>query len=137
MEYGIAMSRGFKITLGIIVVVVFAVILVPPVVHLKDGGNSRSRTEVELHTIANASQQYFQEYGRWPTSLTNMIGTGNPRKLVFLESDPTLGMDGWKHPMLYRPYDPKLGYGSVLSLGRDGKPGGTGDDADLEVRFSP
>src|SRR5205809_2770517 len=32
-------------------------------------------------------------------------------------------------------YRDSLGYGAVMSYGQDGKPGGAGDDRDLQVRF--
>ena len=33
------------------------------------------------------------------------------------------------------PYNQSLGYGQIISYGRDGGPGGTGTDGDLAVRF--
>jgi hypothetical protein len=37
--------------------------------------------------------------------------------------------------LIYQPFDPAKGYGSVISYGSDGKPGGSGEAADIEVRF--
>lgn len=130
------MSRGFKIVLGLIGAVVLATIFVLPITYEKDGkGDVRAKTQTELYAIVCASQAYFAEYSSWPASLTNMMSTGNPRKISFIEPDPSVELDGWRRPVLYRPHDAKLGYGSVLSLGQDGKPGGTGNDADVEIRF--
>lgn len=130
------MSLGFKIALGLIGAVVVTAIIVLPITYEKDGkGYVRVKTQTELYAIVCASQAYFAEYGSWPTSLTNMMSGGNARNLIFIEPDSLGNFDGWRRPLLYRPHDAKLGYGSVLSLGRDGKPGGTRDDADIEVRF--
>ena len=35
---------------------------------------------------------------------------------------------------MFIPFSPVREYGSLLSLGRDGKPGGIGPDRDLEIR---
>lgn len=128
------MSRGFIITLGIIGAVVLAAVF-PVFINVRDGkGHASIKTVVELKNIAIASQLYFQEYGRWPTSFGDF--TNNPQKIIFMEFEEPLVLDGWKRPILYRPYDTNLGYGSVISLGKDGKPGGTGSDADLEIQFN-
>jgi hypothetical protein len=119
------MSRGFKITLALIGAVVLAAIVVQPIFHRKDGpGFAAARTHAELRAIANASRAYFEEYGTWPTSFGDL--TINPKKIIFVESAPFSVVDGWNRPVVYQPYDAKLGYGSVLSLGKDGKPGRQG-----------
>jgi general secretion pathway protein G len=38
--------------------------------------------------------------------------------------------DPWGRPFVYRLADSADGF-EILSLGRDGKPGGTGEDADI------
>jgi len=41
----------------------------------------------------------------------------------------------WGSDFLLVPYKESLGYGEIISYGRDGKPGGTGADSDLVVRY--
>jgi hypothetical protein len=41
--------------------------------------------------------------------------------------------DGWHHPLQFRVSDD--GVLTISSLGRDGKPGGSGEDADVSVRY--
>ena len=128
------MSPGFKIALGAIGLVVLAAIFVPPFINVRDGkGYPRAKTRSDLRCIVSASQAYYEEYGRWPSALADL--TNNPRKILFLEPGPDAILDGWRRPMLYQPFDKRLGYGSVLSLGKDGRHGGTGADEDLEIRF--
>ena len=43
--------------------------------------------------------------------------------------------DAWGHNIAFVPFTPDRGFGSVMSYGRDGRPGGTGPDSDVEVRF--
>lgn len=76
------------------------------------------------------SRRWYEETGKWPTNLLQMPGyrdMGDPNAVE---------VDGWGHPFEYESYDPAKGYGIVRSLGRDGKPGGTGYDKDLEFRFN-
>ncbi len=73
--------------------------------------------------MAHASKIYHDVYGKWPTGLLPLARSGS------------LEVDGWKRPLIYQPFDAAKGYGAVISFGRDGRPGGTGEDADLVVRF--
>jgi len=41
--------------------------------------------------------------------------------------------DGWHRPLLYRVAPD--GVITIMSFGRDGKPGGTGEDADISVSY--
>jgi hypothetical protein len=93
------------------------------------------RTKMHLSQVAAASEAYHNEYGLWPTGLTDFSPQSNSNHIAFLPSGPWTTDDAWGHPLAYRPFDPALGYGAVLSFGRDGKPGGVGKDADIEERF--
>jgi Type II secretion system (T2SS), protein G len=97
-------------------------------------------THFSLNSVALASSSYHQFYGRWPTSLQDfgIYSPRNPKHYGFLTYANTFSLatsDGWFHPLIYKPFDPSVGYGSVISYGRDGQPGGVGPDADIEVRF--
>ncbi|MCX7005757.1 MAG: type II secretion system protein GspG [Kiritimatiellaeota bacterium] len=88
-----------------------------------------------LADLERASRIYHVEYGQWPVSLAGL--TNNPRAIPFIKFDDLGITDYWSHPLIYQPFDAAKGYGAVISYGRDGQPGGTGEDADLEVRFGP
>lgn len=79
--------------------------------------------------------QYQAEYKSWPSSLVDL--TNNSKNLNFVIFSDQGAVDGWGHALIFQPFDAAKGYGVVISYGRDGKPGGTGADADLEVRFGP
>ena len=98
------------------------------------GGSPTTKTRAYLINLINASQDYFEDYGQWPGN--TMALTNNPRKTVYYNMpDPSYLLDAWGHPIIYEPYDEKRGYGRIISLGRDGKPGGKGENADIEMRF--
>ena len=94
-----------------------------------------ARTTVMLRMYGVASSMYFQVYGTWPSSLPDLFPNGNPRKKDFVTPGSRTN-DAWRRPIGYIPFDASVGYGRVYSLGRDGVLGGTGSDADIEVRFS-
>jgi general secretion pathway protein G len=93
-----------------------------------------AQTTISLRCLQAASSQYFQIYGVWPKSIHDLESDANPRKILFIAPAPATN-DAWGRPLVYVPFDSSLGYGRVLSYGRDGKPGGDGPDADIEFRL--
>jgi hypothetical protein len=85
-------------------------------------------TYTRLIYLANGCDKYRAQFGTEPNSLTQ-LQTGRP-ELV----DPW-DKDAWGLEIMLVPYDESLGYGQIISYGRDGKRGGTGADGDLAVRF--
>ena len=66
--------------------------------------------------------QHNEQYGTWPTSLDQV--TPYP-----------WNEDGWGREIILIPYSESLGYGEVISYGRDGKPGGTELNRDIVIRY--
>lgn len=93
-----------------------------------------AKTTVDLMVLQMASSNYFKVYSLWPKSIHELEADGNTQKIAFIAPSPATN-DAWGRPLVYIPFEPSLGYGSVLSYGRDGKPGGDGPDADIEFRF--
>jgi hypothetical protein len=81
-----------------------------------------------LMYVASRCDLYKAQYGTWPGSLAQLLA-GRPEL-----GDPW-DKDGWGRHFVLAQYNKSLGYGEVISYGRDGKPGGIGADRDLEVRF--
>ena len=93
-----------------------------------------AETRLHLMLLQAASSNYFSSYGVWPRSIHDFDADANPQKLKFIDSlHPT--NDAWGWPIVYIPFDPSVGYGKVVSYGRDGKLGGVGPDADIEAQF--
>lgn len=129
-------SRGFKgFLVGVVSIWIAWFFLFPMVQQILIGrrGAHIARAHAELGGVRVASQVYFREYGVWPQSLDEL--TNNTRNLLFIQWYRGKPIDPWGHAYQYSPFDEKRGWGAVLTLGRDGKPGGEGQNADIEVRF--
>jgi hypothetical protein len=94
-----------------ILVVVFVVFVdtVPP----------RSATDVTMHVMKRRMLRYARINGSLPMSLDRL-----PR----IEGYMNEVTDGWARPVLWRAESDEV---ALTSYGRDGVPGGTGDDADM------
>lgn len=84
-------------------------------------------TYSRLMGVARDCDEYRQQYSVWPTSLEQLL-VPHPELKDWAK-------DGWRRYAELIPYNESLGYGQIISYGRDGKPGGTGADRDLVVRF--
>jgi hypothetical protein len=127
MKKGTVNRRVFTIALAALLGLFLMLAILPPVHH-----PPRAASMGYMKGVSEASKHYHNQYNAWPKSLTDL--TNNPRNLVFFYCEGGM-VDGWRRPLLYQPFDPAKGYGAVISYGRDGRPGGSGEDADLEVRF--
>jgi len=84
-------------------------------------------TYTRLIYTASWCDKYRDKYGVFPSSLEQLYS--------FQPKLSDWAKDTWGRDPVLVPYDKALGYGEVISYGRDGKPGGTGLDAELVVRF--
>ena len=130
---GQAMARRLKQTLALVIaLLILAAVgrfLEPP------SPQAREDTKTILSLVAAGSQGYHIEYQRWPKTLADL--TRNPEHIQFMKWERWgEGNDAWGHPLLYRPFDESLGYGSVTSYGEDGRTGGAATNDDLQVRFN-
>lgn len=81
----------------------------------------------DLATIAQAAEQFALDHGgRYPSSIQDLL-VGGARKEGYLADRVTAPKDPWKR-------DYRVAF-RVGTLGRDGEPGGTGDDQDLWIDF--
>jgi hypothetical protein len=91
-------------------------------------------TYTRLMGVSSDCDKYKAQYGKWPTNLTQLIGF-RPELTDWAKDAWGKGDNVWGRYVILIPYNESLGYGEVVSYGRDGKPGGTGLDRDLIVRF--
>src|SRR5262245_39730505 len=87
-------------------------------------------TTMKIVNYQTAIRAFNTAAGRWPTSLGEL--ETNSMKTIFVSGG---SKDAWGGTLVYVPFDAATGFGRVVSFGRDGKPGGTGPDADIERRF--
>ncbi len=99
-------------------------------------GRAKSETaQLQVRQIGNALQLFYIDTGRYPTNsegLTVLVETP-PGDISwagpYLDSNEGLN-DPWGRTYVYSEPD-EQGKPSVVSYGRDGAPGGTGEDGDI------
>jgi hypothetical protein len=80
-----------------------------------------------LYLASHGCSEFKEHHGAWPSSLPELCASRGD----LVEA----AKDTWGHDVVYIPHNDALGYGEIISYGRDGKPGGTGADSDLVIRF--
>jgi general secretion pathway protein G len=99
-------------------------------------GSSRLKTAaVEIKNLATSLELYYLDVGGYPTTadgLNSLIAANGPKRGwngPYL-SKPQAPVDPWGTPYKYESPGKKRAY-DIFTLGRDGKPGGEGEDADV------
>ena len=133
--------RGFTLLEIIVVIIVLALLagLVGPQIfgRLSEARATTARTQIEL--LATALDNYRLDNGSWPTSEQGLEALrerparapvpANWRGPYLRRAVPN---DPWGRPWVYRfPGERDPAAYDLLTLGRDGQPGGTGEDADI------
>lgn len=126
--------QGFTLIELIVVIALVAVLaaVIAPNLLGKATEANRKSAGIQLEKIANAVELYRIETGRYPEELTDLVRRPDGvdrwngpyvRKLSQLQ-------DPWGNDLVMRrpgengPFD-------IVSYGADGRPGGEGDDADI------
>ena len=94
-------------------------------------------TKADLHYLHSAVMLFKQDTGRYPSAekgLRELVErpddvNGWPSGGYFQET--TLPKDGWRDDFIYCVSSDERMPFVIISLGADGKPGGTGDNADI------
>ncbi|WP_308923444.1 MULTISPECIES: type II secretion system major pseudopilin GspG [unclassified Janthinobacterium] len=132
-------ARGFTLIEIMVVVVIMGILasLVVPKLIARTGESKVAAAKVDIATVMQALKLYRLDNQRYPTTEQGL------RSLV---EKPTVGpaangwkaggylekmpKDPWGNP--YQYLSPGLkGEVDIISLGADGQPGGSGDDADI------
>lgn len=90
---------------------------------------------MHLLQVVEGTISYHLQYGFWPAELAELYPEHNSNHVAFIPMGQSTTNDAGGHPLVYTAFDRVLGHGSVVSLGRDGKRGGSGEDADIEQKF--
>ena len=126
-------EAGFSLAelMVVIVIIGLLVTLVVPNVIQRLGFAQRSKAEVDIQSIASALDEYAIMNGnKYPESLEELV-TLDENGNTFLKARK-LPLDPWKNEYLYDPPGPGENRPRVYSYGKDGVPGGEGDDADID-----
>lgn len=89
-----------------------------------------SKVRTDLVHFDRALSDYRRERGVWPRTLDALTGLDADGHAYLRRR--TLPPDPWDRPYLYSPPAAPGEHANVSTLGADGRPGGTGDDEDVD-----
>lgn len=118
-------SKGFTLLELLVVVVIIGLLAgyVAPRYFAQVGKSEVQVARAQIDAFEKALDQYRLEKRRYPTAQEGLVAV-QPYLKKTLPNDP------WGRPYVYRQTGAS-GEFEVVSLGRDGKTGGAGEDADI------
>ena len=118
-------NRGFTLLELLVVIVIIGLLAgyVAPRYFSQVGKSEVQVAKAQLDSLEKALDQYRLDNRRYPTGEEGLAAV-QPYLKKNLPNDP------WGRPYVYR-VPGQRGEFDVFSLGRDGKPGGAGEDADI------
>lgn len=129
-------ALGFTLLELLVVVVIIGLLVgyVGPRYFEQVGKSEVNVAKAQIDAFDKALEHYRLDTGRFPSSdqglaALNLAPAGETRwRGPYLKKDPPL--DPWGNAYQYRQPGTRSDF-EIISYGRDGKPGGTGDDADI------
>ena len=130
-------ARGFTLLELLVVIVIIGLLAayVGPKYFSQLGKSEVTIAKAQIEAFEKSLDTYRLDVGRYPSTEEGMA--------ALMASPPTAGIkwngpylkkgvpqDPWGQPYQYRSPGAKGEY-EIVSLGRDGQPGGTGDNADI------
>ena len=92
----------------------------------------KAKAAADISTICSALDNYaINNGGRYPDTLEILV-TPDENGITMLKDQLSVPLDPWKNPYVYEPPLGGTGPYKVISYGKDGQPGGEGDDADID-----
>ena len=128
-----ARNRGFTLAEMMVVIVIIGLLatLVVPNVLSKFAFATKEKAKVDIAAIESALKEYaIRNGGKYPDSLEVLV-TPDVNGHAYLEMNH-VPKDPWGHEYLYEQPGPGQPNPIVRSYGKDGQPGGEGDDADFD-----
>lgn len=130
-------QRGFTLIELLVVLAIIAMLagLVGPQVMSRLGGAKSQTAQVQIRDFEQAMEMFMLDVGRYPSSdegleaLVRDPGNANGWNGPYLRRS-SIPEDPWGREYNYR-YPGEHGPFDIYSLGRDGSPGGTGEDAEV------
>ena len=141
MTVSVRRRSGFTLLELVVVIIVLGLLagLVAPQIigRLSDAKSTTARTQIELLSVA--LDGYRLDNGNYPTTDQGLAALRDKPTRPPVPSNwrgpylrKAVPLDPWGRPYLYRfPGEKNAGAFDLESLGRDGKVGGDGEDADV------
>lgn len=128
---------GFSLVELLVVLAIIGMIttLVAPQVLAYLGRAKTDTARIQAKNLAQAVELYYLDVGAYPAANQGLAALltappGAPQwRGPYLRAGTGIA-DPWSRPFLYRVPGPNGAPFEIVSLGRDGQPGGTGEDAD-------
>ncbi len=120
-------TKGFTLLELLVVIVIIGLLAgyVAPRYFSQVGKSEIQVAKAQIDSLEKAIDQYRLDKRRYPTAEEGLAAV-QPYLKKALPNDP------WDRPYVYRSPGAKGEY-EIVSFGRDGKAGGSGEDADIGV----
>lgn len=129
-----ANRRGFSLAELMVVIVIIALLATfvanNALPYLFKAGKARAASDIVAITTA-IDTFAIENGGRYPDSLELLV-TPDENGVTYLKDMTSVPRDPWKNEYAYEPAARGGGTYRVISYGKDGQPGGEGDDADID-----
>ncbi len=97
-----------------------------------DDEHRRASTTQAMQFVTAAIAMHHDQLGRYPQDQTQLLSFAAGRDPRLEDWLTMASVDGWKRPLVYKSADDRQSF-TLVSLGADGKVGGEGAAADLEM----
>ncbi|MGZ3747344.1 MAG: type II secretion system major pseudopilin GspG [Pseudobdellovibrionaceae bacterium] len=132
MSHSFTNQKGMTLIEIMIVIAILGglmALLAPKFLGQKDKANV-GQAKIQMGQIANALSMYYNDCGKFPQSLDNLVkpdaNCANWGPEAYLKKDP---VDPWGHAYVYELNGSEY---SLKCLGKDGREGGSGFAADIQ-----
>ncbi|MGA7816711.1 type II secretion system major pseudopilin GspG [Caballeronia sp.] len=129
-------TRGFTLLELLVVLLIIGMLaaIVGPRYFAQLGKSQATVARVQIDVFTKSIDNFRLDVGRFPTAEEGLNALVVKPADVDNWTGPYLKkgvpLDPWGHPYVYQVPGTKGDY-AVISYGRDGRPGGTGEDADI------